>query len=172
MKERTDMQWRFRGSSIVFKSKLLADLLIADDLVVVPLHAALTWVGSTPSAVPAAKSGKPAKTLLVGGLDPVLELANLKEAEDFLKVRCRRLISVLQDRWPEVGIVFGTNISPESVRLDHHDHVLFERPDQTRLKLSASLWNGAAGRDLAELKVSPEARSAGIVEGYHVGRLS
>lgn len=172
MKERTDMQWRLRGSSVVFKSKLLSAILVAEDVVVVPLHATLSWVGSVPQNVPATKKGSPAKTLLIGGLDPVLELAPLREAEDFLKLRCRRLISVLQDHWPEVGIVFGTNISHESVRLDRQDHVLFDRPDQAQLRLSASLWNGAAGRDLAELKVSSEARNAGIVEGYHVGRLS
>lgn len=173
MVEWTSTQWRYRGSAVLFKSKLLAGLLAEPDVVTVSLREALSWVAAMPAAIPTGSRGTAARTILIGGLDPILEQMTVKEAEDFLRGHCRKLISIAQDHWADVGIVFGTNIAPESAKVDHQDHVLLRKEDgATTLRLSSSLWNGSAGRDLAELRVTAEARSAGIVEGYYVRRLS
>jgi len=172
MNERTDRLWRYRGSAILFQTSLLAWLLSEEDIAIVSLHEGLGWITSPPKVLPLTRSGNVPKTLLLGGLDPILELLPVEEAERFLRARCRRLIGVLQERWGDVGLLFGTNISPDSFRVDHQDQVLMNRGAERELRLSSSLWNGAAGRDLSELKVTDQSQRQGAVEGYYVRRLS
>lgn len=172
MIEYSSSQWRYRGSAVLFRTKLLSRLLGEGDVVVVPLSEALGWLTTMPERPPASGNGGSTRTILIGGLDPILEQMPLRQAEDFLRLRCRRLIHLLQDRWEEVGIAFGTNISPQSLRVDHNDQVLLRRDDESEVRLSSSLWNGAAGRDLFELSVTEEARIQKTVEGYYVRRLS
>jgi hypothetical protein len=154
------------------KTPLLAELLAEDDVAVVSLRESLSWVANIPASLPLSRTGNRSDTIVVGGLDTILEVLPPADSELFLSLEVRPVISMMQEYFDNVGLVFGLNIRPESLRVDHEDHVLFNKSSEERVRLSSSLWNGAAGSDLAELQVSDLARQQGMTEGYYVNRLS
>ena len=87
--------WLRRGTSVVFDKAMLGPLLQENALV--PLREALAWIDCWPVRLPVG-----GRTILVGGLDTILEVLPQSEAEQFARTRIRRLIAEFQDRWTEV----------------------------------------------------------------------
>ena len=92
--------WQRRGSSVVFDKTSLGGLIYAG--AVISLREALGWLKGIPENPPVA-----GRTILVSGLETVIEVMDPQDAEDFLTGRVRPLLISLQSRWTDYGVVFG-----------------------------------------------------------------
>lgn len=168
--------WKARGSSVVFGKHLLGPLL--HDAAIVSMREALAWSnGPWPerTALPKTKSGQEPGTVIVVGLDIILEGQPVKDAEEFLRTRMRRLIQAWQDQreWPEMGLVFGMNASPKLFTVDYEERVIYRREsDDQEILLSPKIWNGAASRDLFAIVHKDPQTKRDEAGGYYVRRLS
>lgn len=156
--------WLTRGSSVIFDKVMLGPVLADGSLV--PLRQVLGWLSAWPSATP-----NGGRTVLVGGLDTVLEVLPPREAEDFMRQRIRPLISEFQNRWTECGLVFGLNAEPERLIEDPvSEMVNFKRRDDVQICLSTELWNGSAVTDMRRLVRTDRTAGQRVCGGYYAPR--
>lgn len=156
--------WLTRGSSVIFDKVMLGPLLSAGALI--SLREALSWLRSWPSAPPHG-----GKTVLVGGLDTVLEVLPVQDAEDFVRRNIRPLIAEFQNHWTECGLVFGLNTPAQRIREDPvSEMVYFETRNDERICLSTELWNGSAVTDMRRLMRTDRAAGQKVCGGYYAPR--
>ena len=165
MQEMTSSTWLRRGSSVVFSSELLGQLI--SDAAMISVRDALGWMKSWPKSVP-----NNAQTVLVSGLEAVIELMNQQDAEEFLCTKIKPFIQEFQSRWDSVGLVFSFGCGPGKFRLGTFEDVLFKCPGGVEIKLSDSLWNGTARRDMCQIMVENKQTNRTEVGGYYVRHLS
>lgn len=158
--------WQRKGSCVVFDQESLGPLIAVGALV--SLRTFLGWHRQMPATPPV-----PGKTVLVSGLETVLETFAAAEADDFLAQRIRPVIIELQNRWTDAGIVFGFTTHHKAFKeTSLEEEVLFLRRDQKTVRLTEGLWDGSATVNMKRL-VREGAEPAGdVVIGYYVARIS
>jgi len=158
--------WQRKGSCIVFDQKSLGPF-IADESVI-SLRQMLSWANGLPSNSPV--SGK---TILISGLETVIETMSKQEAEDFLSRRIRPLLIDLQNRWNNCGIVFGfTSHSNAFKETSLEEEVLFHRRDQIDIRLTEGLWDGTATINMKRIVREGDKPGTETIVGYYVARIS
>ena len=164
MRDMSSSAWLRRGSSIVFDRFTLGPLIGEGALV--SMREALRWMNAWPAEPPG--NGR---TVLVGGLETLLDVLDPLAAMDFLKKRLNPFVQEFQARWDQRGLVFGFGTHERSFELTASDEeVLFIRRDGERVRLSYSLWNGSATMNLARLIRDEQGKSKTV--GYYVARIS
>lgn len=125
--------WQRKGSCIVFDQKSLSPF-IADGSVI-SLRQMLSWGKGLPANPPV-----PGKTILISGLETIIETTEPQEAEDFLSRQVRPLLKDIQRIWGDYGIVFGFSAHSNAFRETSLDEeVLFHRRGQKQIRLSEGL---------------------------------
>ena len=158
--------WQRKGSSVIFDQESLGPIIAAGSLV--SLRTFLGWRRQLPAMPPV--SGK---TILVSGLETVLETLPPAEADGFLSQRIRPVIYTLQDRWPEQGILFGFTSHHKAFKeATMEEEVLFHRRDQKTIRLTEGLWDGSATVNMKRLVREGAESSGDAVLGYYVARIS
>lgn len=158
--------WQRKGSSIVFDQKSLGPF-IADDSVI-SLRQMLSWKTGLPTNPPV-----PGKTILISGLETMIETMEAPEAEEFLTRRIRPLLIELQNRWSSCGIVFGFSAHHNAFQETAlEEEVLFQRRDQNKIRLSEGLWDGSATINMKRIVREGDKPDSEIMVGYYVARIS
>ena len=167
MKDMDATTWKRRGSSIVW-SPLLRPLVA--DCSVVPLRTALCWMtDGFPDDTPDG-----GKTVLIGGLQTVLETAgSTEEAFEWLRANIMPFLRSVQGHWPRVGIVFGMTGPRNLFHLSEGDDLVYFGRSKDRSKnvrITLGMWNGAAtGEGAFRLMTTGQKKEVG---GYHVNHIS
>ena len=158
--------WQRKGSSIVFDQKSLGPF-IADGSVI-SLRQLLSWTKGLPENPPV-----PGKTILVSGLETIVETMAPQEAEAFLSRRVRPLIIDLQNRWNNCGMVFGFSAHRNAFKeTSLEEEVLFQRRDKKQIRLSEGLWDGSAAINMKRIVREGDKPESEIIIGYYVARIS
>lgn len=158
--------WQRKGSSIVFDQKSLGPF-IADGSVI-SLRQMLSWTKGLPENPPI-----PGKTILVSGLETIVETMASQEAEAFLSRRVRPLIIDLQNRWNNCGMVFGFSAHRNAFKeTSLEEEVLFQRRDKKQIRLSEGLWDGSAAINMKRIVREGDKPESEIIIGYYVARIS
>jgi len=158
--------WQRKGSSIVFDQKSLGPF-IADGSVI-SLRQMLSWTKGLPENPPV-----PGKTILVSGLETIVETMASPEAEAFLSRRVRPLIIDLQNRWNNCGMVFGFSAHRNAFKeTSLEEEVLFQRRDKKQIRLSEGLWDGSAAINMKRIVREGDKPESEIIIGYYVARIS
>jgi len=158
--------WQRKGSSIVFDQKSLGPF-IADGSVI-SLRQMLSWTKDLPANPPV-----PGKTILVSGLETIVETMASPEAEAFLSRRVRPLIIDLQNRWNNCGMVFGFSAHRNAFKeTSLEEEVLFQRRDKKQIRLSEGLWDGSAAINMKRIVREGDKPESEIIIGYYVARIS
>ena len=158
--------WQRRGSSIIFDQKSLGGFIREE--AVISLRQALFWMNELPSIPPV--SGK---TILISGLETLVETLPSDEAEDFLARRIRPLIIQIQNRWTDCGVLFGFSAHEkafEETALE--EEVLFRRRDRLIIRLSESLWDGSSSLNMKRITREADDTGNDLTVGYYVARIS
>lgn len=164
MRNMSSSAWLRRGSSIVFDRFTLGPLIGGGALV--SMREALKWMNAWPAEPPG--NGQ---TVLVCGMETMLDLLEPARAESFLKTRVKPLVQEFQSRWDQRGLVFGFGTHDSSFEVTASDEeVVFVRRDGERVRLSYSLWDGSATMNVARL--IRDEQGNGITAGYYVARIS
>lgn len=162
---RESTAWKRRGSSIIFDHELIKDLL--DSSAMVSLREFMSWKNA-PATPPF--SGK---TVMVCGLDVVLDALSPDDALDFLTMEIRPVIIEIQQVWPDVGVVFGfsgAKAFSESTMMS--EEVLFARRDDSHVRISEGLWDGTATLNMQRLETQFAGNQQWVPSGYYVARIS
>ncbi len=158
--------WQRKGSSIVFDQKSLGPF-IADGSVI-SLRQMLSWTKALPENPPV-----PGKTILVSGLETIVETMASQEAEAFLSRRVRPHIIDLQNRWNNCGMVFGFSAHRNAFKeTSLEEEVLFQRRDKKQIRLSEGLWDGSAAINMKRIVREGDKPESEIIIGYYVARIS
>jgi hypothetical protein len=158
--------WQRRGSSVIFDQKSLGPFISGG--AVISLRQALSWSKELP-AVPSV----PGRTILVSGLETVIETLEPQETEDFLCRRIRPLLIHLQNRWTDCGVVFGFTSHPKSFEETMlAEEVLFRRRDRKQVRLSDGLWDGSATVNMKRVVREGDRPGEEVIVGYYVARIS
>ena len=158
--------WQRRGSCILFDQENLAPFV--KDGAVISLRDALGWMKAFPST-PSVKG----KTIVVCGLETMIETLSDDEIDDFLVRRIRPLLIELQNRWPACGIVFGFSSHPNTFEESPmQEEVLFKRRDRIKVRLSEGLWDGSATVNMKRIVDVERNPKQEVVIGYYVARIS
>jgi len=159
--------WQRKGSSIVFDQQSLSPF-IADGSVV-SLRKMLSWRNSLPPQPPVQ-----AKTVLISGLETIIETMEPQEAEAFLSRRIRPLLKNLQNTpWRDYGFVFGFSAHSNAFKeTPLEEEVLFHRRDQKEIRLSEGLWDGSANLYMKRIVREGDKPNSEIITGYYVDRIS
>lgn len=159
---RTDV-WKRQGSSVIFGKEAIESLL--EEVAMVSLSEFLSWKDTPPQ-------NSPGTTILICGLEALLEMLAPNEAHDFLANRVRPVIRSLQNNWTNVGLVFGFSLGQNvfQERPAINEEVLFLRNDNEEIHLSEGLWDGSAGQDMG--RIERLSQNQIVTEGYYVARLS
>src|ERR1700730_15911500 len=113
MQEMTANSWKRRGCSIVWSPVLRAALIT--DTEAAPLRTALSWQRH---GLPESPPGG-GKTILVGGLQTVLELTpDADTAYAWLRANILPLCRMWSNHWAGVGLVFGMDGPSKAPRWD------------------------------------------------------
>lgn len=158
--------WQRRGSSVVFDQHSLGEFIEGGAMV--SLREFLGWINKIPSVPPV--SGK---TILITGLETVIETMPLNEAEEFLTRRIRPLLIEMQSHWTDCGVVFGFSSHEkafEEVSLAEDVH--FHRRDKKTVHLSESLWDGGATMNTKRITREDTETGKEVTVGYYVARIS
>ncbi len=158
--------WQRRGSSVIFDQKSLGRFIREE--AVISLRQALAWMNGLPSVPPI--SGK---TILISGLETLIETLPSDEAEDFLTRRIRPLVIQIQNRWTDCGILFGFSSHEkafEETALE--EEVLFRRRDRQTIRLSEALWDGSATLNMKRITREADDTGKNVTVGYYVARIS
>jgi len=154
--------WRYKGSSLVFDRGVLSGLL--ETAQIYSLRQALSWQNNPPPP-PASRS-----TILISGLETLMQLLPPPKAHDFLLYRIRPLVIRLQNSW-ECGLIFGFASPPQAFTEDPlSDEVIYQTSSRQQVRLSAGIWG--AGDALKRLVHGVSAQGKEETLGYHVPRLS
>jgi hypothetical protein len=167
MQEMTANSWKRRGCSIVWSPDLLAALIT--DTEAVPLRTALSWQRH---GLPESPPGG-GKTILVGGLQTILELMpDATTAYTWLRTNILPLCRMWSNHWAGVGLVFGMEGPSKVFQLNESDDLVYFGKGldrDTKLCLTRGIWNGAAiGNGVYKLIVE----STKDIGGFHVVRVS
>lgn len=158
--------WQRRGSCVIFDKKSLSSFIAEGS--VVSLRQALTWIKGLPANPPV-----PGRTILISGLETVIETTEPQEAEDFLSCRIRPLLIHLQNRWTNCGVVFGfTSHHKAFEETALEEEVLFRRRDRKQVRLSEGLWDGSATVNMKRVVREGDQPNEEVVVGYYVARIS
>lgn len=158
--------WQRRGSSVIFDQKSMGRFIREE--AVISLRQALFWINGLPSAPPV--SGR---TILISGLETLIETLPPDEAEDFLTRRVRPLIIQIQNSWTDCGVLFGFSAHEkafEETALE--EEVLFRRRDRHIIRLSESLWDGSASLNMKRITREADDTEKNLTVGYYVARIS
>jgi len=162
----TNTVWQRKGSSIIFDKKSLGPF-IADGSVI-SLRQALSWYKNLPPSPPV-----PGRTILVSGLETVIETREPQEAEDFLCNRIRPLVIFLQNRWTDYGLVFGFTSHPKTFEVSSlNEEVMFRRRNRKLVHLSDTIWGGTASVSMKQVNREDEQSGEEVTIGYYVARVS
>lgn len=166
MKEMFNDAWKRRGSSIVFDQESLGPLIANGHMV--SLRAALGWMSAWPATPPV-----PGRTVLVVGLETMLQVMPPAAAQDFLRQVAKPFILRFQQRCPEHGLVFGFVGSDKSFKTtdDAAEEILYRVPGDQTIRLSFALWDGTSTLDITRLLRQPTGKPVTTL-GYHVSRIS
>lgn len=156
--------WQRKGSSVVFDQQSLGKFI--SEGAMISLRQVLGWKNNIPSVPPV--SGK---TILICGLETVIETMPWNEVENFLAGRIRPILIELQSRWTECGIVFGFSSHEkafEEVSLDEEVHF---NHDKKSIRLSEGIWDGTT---MSMKRITREDTQTGkeITVGYYVAHIS
>jgi hypothetical protein len=158
--------WQRRGSSIVFDQQSLGPFIRQG--AVVSLRKAFSWMKALPSVPPV-----PGQTILISGLETIVETLSPDEAEDFLIRRIRPFIIELQNRWTDCGIIFGFSAHKKAFEeTSFEEEIIFRRRDQKVVRLSEGLWDGSAAVNMKRIMRMDDKLGKEIVIGYYVARIS
>lgn len=158
--------WKRKGSSVIFSQESLAPFISSDALV--SLRDFLGWQGCLPSVPPV-----PERTILVSGLETVLETMEPDEANVFLVQRIRPLLTDIQNRWTDSGVVFGFSSHPKAFEeTSLNEEVLFKRRDMKSIRLSDGLWDGSATVNMKRVVTEDNQFNSDQTVGYYVARIS
>lgn len=162
----TNSVWQRKGSSVVFDQKSLAPFIVSG--AVISLRDALSWSQNLPTNPPI-----PGHTVLVSGLETVIETMEPQEAEDFLTRTIRPLLIHLQSHWTDCGIVFGFSAHRKTFEeTSMEEEVLFRRRDRKPVRLSEGLWDGTATVNMKRIVRDGAQAGEEIIVGYYVARIS
>lgn len=165
MRTLTNDAWRRQGSSIIFDAEEIQRLL--DENAMVSLRTFFSWDRDIPPEAPV-----PGQTVLICGLETVLDTLTEKEAQEFLMRTVRQLVRKIQHEWTNTGLAFGfsqgSHVFQESNVLE--DAVLFLRKDQTHVRISEWLWGGTAEQNLH--RIEKDVTNQKQLVGYYVSHLS
>ena len=158
--------WKRRGSTVLCGTIEIRELL--DRHTMVSLREFLAWGDEIPDDPPGDGS-----TILVCGLDTVLDTLPAKEAEAFLRSKVRPVIKQVNNFWTETGIVFGFAERPElKETVGREEEVLLVRSDGQTIHLSEGLWDGTAALNMYRIETSFIDEKQKVRIGYHVQRIS
>jgi hypothetical protein len=158
--------WQRMGSCVIFDQKSLGPFI--SEGAVISLRQALAWAKGLPANPPVT-----GRTILISGLETVIETMNPLEAEDFLTRRIRPLLIHLQNHWTGCGMVFGFTShrkSFEETALD--EEVLFRRRDRKTVRMSEGLWDGSATVNMKRVVREGDQPGEEVIVGYYVARIS
>lgn len=156
--------WQRKGSCIVFDQKSLSPFITN----VISLRQILSWTNGLPIDPPV-----PGKTILISGLETIIETMEPQDAEEFLSRRIRPLLKELQQRWVDFGIVFGFSAHSNCFEeTSMEEEVLFHRRDQKQIRLSEGLWDGSATINMKRIVREEDKPESEIIVGYYVARIS
>ena len=166
MRKMSSSAWLRRGSSIVFDKQNLGLLISNGSLV--PLRQSLGWISGWPDEPPGRS-----RTVLVGGLETCLAVMTADGAERFLRERIKPFILSFQERWDQVGLVFGFGASPHSFEVTNtEEEVVFLRHGAGRVRLSQFMWDGSSTLNVTRLVREGDQLERTVTVGYHVPRIS
>jgi hypothetical protein len=158
--------WQRKGSSLIFDRKSLGPFISKG--AVVSLRQALSWPSDLPIVPPV-----PERTILISGLETIIETMEPQEAEDFLCRRIRPLLIQLQSRWTDFGVVFGFTSHPKGFKeTTLEEEVLFGRRDRKQVRLSDGLWDGSAAVNMKRVVREGDRPGEEVIIGYYVARIS
>ncbi|MDD2316836.1 MAG: hypothetical protein PHD57_05760 [Desulfobacterales bacterium] len=158
--------WQRQGSCVVFDQKSLGPIIT--DGALVSLRQALAWSKGMPADPPV-----PGRTILVSGLETMIETMAPQEGEAFLVHRIRPLLINLQNRWTYCGVVFGFSTHPRAFEETAlKEEVLFRRRDRKTVRLSESLWDGSAAASMKRVVREGDQPGQEVIVGYYVARIS
>jgi hypothetical protein len=158
--------WQRKGSCVIFDKECLKPLIFGG--AIVSLRQTLTWRDSLPGSLPV-----PGSTILVSGLETVIETMAPQAAEDFLICRIRPLLIHLQNRWTDCGMVFGFTSHHQSFEETAlEEEVLFRRRDRKQIRLSEGLWDGSASVNMKRVVREGDKPGEEVTVGYYVARIS
>ena len=158
--------WQRKGSSVVFDQKSLGGLISTG--AVISLREALSWSKGIPAIPPVA-----GRTILVSGLETIIETMEPQDGEEFLRRRIRPLLVSLQNQWTDYGVVFGFSSHAkafEETSLD--EEVLFRRRDRKTVRLSKGLWDGSTALNMKRIVREGDKPGEEVIVGYYVARIS
>ncbi|MDD3269888.1 MAG: hypothetical protein PHX14_11245 [Syntrophomonadaceae bacterium] len=172
MREITGSAWQRRGSSLIWDRELLGPLLRENRLI--PLHQALNWLHEPLPVNPPTTGGK---TIVVVGLQPVLESLEPEQSFNFLRHRLQRLILKVQDGYGGgVGLVLGLNCNWKQWRVDSSEKAYLTLRPGREIEITPALWNGVASEaQMIMVASTPESRARDNVSrvgGLHVPHFS
>ena len=158
--------WQRKGSCVIFDQRSLAPFISCG--AVISLREVLSWSRGFPANPPV--SGR---TILISGLETVIETTEPQEAEAFLCCRMRPLLINLQNRWIDCGVVFGfTSHTKTFEETSLEEEVLFRRRDRKQVRLSEGLWDGSATVNVKRVAREDEQTGEEVIVGYYVARIS
>ncbi len=158
--------WQRKGSSIIFDQVQLAPFLEKE--AVVPLYDALGWMKDLPPLPPV--NGQ---TIVICGLETMLETLADDAVDDFLIQRVRPLLMKLQDHWTACGIVLGFSFNPNKFEESPmQEEVVFKRGTRAKLRLSEGLWDGSATVNMRRIVDTEQKPGQEVIIGYYVARIS
>jgi hypothetical protein len=158
--------WQRKGSSVVFDQKSLGEFIAQD--AVISLRDALAWMKGFPPAPPV-----PGRTIVISGLETMIETLPPAEAEAFLAQRIRPLLIEIQSRWTDRGVVFGfTSHEKAFEETSLEEEVLFVRRDRRKVRLSEGLWDGSATVNMKRVMRESGETGKEVLVGYYVARIS
>lgn len=158
--------WQRKGSSVIFDSVSLGRFI--SEGAVVSLREALGWMKGFPPTPPVT-----GRTILISGLEALLETMSPEESNEYLACRIRPLIIEFQSRWTDCGIIFGFSAHEKAfVETAKEEEVLLRRRDGTAVRLSEGLWDGSATVNMKRVVREDSEPGKEVVVGYYVARIS
>lgn len=151
MRTRSDSTWRHQGSTLLVDAQAIGELArdAADNpeaFDVVSLRMALHRVaGQWPGISPGTK-----RTILVAGLHTLLVTLSAADGERWLRHRVQPLITGINKRWPQVGVVFLFPVDSAALDLNFDEDLSLRLPDRSLVGLSKPLWSASANH-IAEI---------------------
>lgn len=164
MRESSATSWLRCGSSIIFDHESLGPMI--GDGSMVSLRTALSWKHNWP-----ARPCNGGDTVLVSGLETVLDVCEPKDAEDYLRKVIKPFIMEFQYRWEPCGLVFGFVNGEKSFAVTTTDEeVEYKKRGNKRIRLSYAMWDGSSTLNVTRL-IRKKGKSQ-VPIGYHVKRIS